>query len=369
MTLRIFADPKWFNREHQLCPLLTPWGAEFTGKRDFRFFEDPYAQAGTNHFARTGPADCDLVVCPTTWQNDSHNALVQTLARQAKKMRKPLVVFCEADTEAPFPIPDVAVFRGSLKKSAKLPGEYPAPAFILDHIAIPYPLPDIGPKPKNGTPVVGFCGYIDTETKTPNPIKRALNRAVYWGLLSRPPLERFLRRCGIRITRSQGKRARYQALGVVSRCKGIQKNVILREQFLNGTLRVPEKEQREHWRRSFGEFRDNVLGSHYTLCPRGGGNWSYRFYETLCLGRIPVFINTDCALPYESLINWRDYCVWVEGNEIERAGELILEHYQRHTAESFAELQNRCRKLWIEFLSLDGFFRNFHRHPGLLAVK
>src|SRR5258707_1192869 len=111
MILRIFADPKWFSQDRQLCPLLTPWGAEFTGKRDFRFFEDPYAKSDSNYFVRTGPSECDLVICPATWQNDSHNALVQTLAREAKKMRKPLVVFCEADTEAPYPIPDVQVFR------------------------------------------------------------------------------------------------------------------------------------------------------------------------------------------------------------------------------------------------------------------
>jgi hypothetical protein len=61
--------------------------------------------------------------------------------------------------------------------------------------------------------------------------------------------------------------------------------------------------------------------------------------------------------------------VWVEGDGIEHAADAILKHYQSHTPESFAELQNRCRKLWIEFLSLDGFFRNFHRHPGLLNRK
>src|SRR5262249_13911890 len=137
-------------------------------------------------------------------------------------------------------------------------------------------------------------------------------------------VERALRRCGIRITRSEGKRARYQAVGVVSRCAPIRKNLRLREHFLNGGLLVPPAEQQAHWRRSLVEFRENVLDSHYVLCPRGGGNWSYRFYETLCLGRIPVFFNTDCALPYESLIKWRDYCVWVEGDEIERAPELIL---------------------------------------------
>jgi hypothetical protein len=364
MTLRIFTDPAALAREHQLCPLLLPWGEELTGRREFRFSEDPYTRTGRNYFARASPADSDLFICPFAWQNDGHNALVAKLAQDAQAAGKRLVVFCEADTEAPFPVPAVIVFRGSLKASRRLPNEFPSPAFILDHIDIPFPLPNAGPLPKDGPPVAGFCGYIDTEGSA-SALKRAVNRAVYWGVLSRPRLERLLRRCGIRITRSEGKRARYQALGVVRRCERIRSNFVLREQFLNGTLLVPEKEQKEHWRKSFGEFRENVLACHYTLCPRGGGNWSYRFYETLCLGRIPVFINTDCALPYASHIPWREHCVWVEGDRIEDTADAILAHYHSHSPESLAALQDGCRKLWLEFLSLDGFFRNFHRHPLL----
>jgi hypothetical protein len=289
---------------------------------------------------------------------------VQRLAGQAKSWGKPLIVFCETDTEAPFPIPGVLAFRASLRRSRKLPNEIPSPALIPDRLSGPWSSQNTGPRPKADEPVVGFCGCVDTEADS-LAIKRALVRALYWGLLSRPKLERFLRRCGLRITRSEGKRVRYQALGVVSRCGRIRKNLHLRQHFMDGYLLVSEEDRHNHWRRSFGEFRDNILGSHYTLCPRGGGNWSYRLYETLCLGRIPIFINTDCSLPYESLINWRDYCVWVEGDELEHTAEAILEHFHRHTADSFVDLQRRCRQLWLDYLSPDGFFRNFHRHPEL----
>lgn len=32
-----------------------------------------------------------------------------------------------------------------------------------------------------------------------------------------------------------------------------------------------------------------MTGSDYVLCTRGNGNYSIRFYEALCRGRIPVF--------------------------------------------------------------------------------
>jgi len=361
MTLRIFSDPAWGSAEAQVCPLLVPWEAEFT--RAPRFSQDPYAQSGRNYFVRAGLAECDLVICPRTWRNEGDNDLVQRLAVEAKAAGKPLVVFCESDLEAPFPIPRVLVFRGSLRRSVRLPNELAAPAFFPDRLALPPASPLAGPRAKAEPPVVGFCGYIDTAADLRLPIQRVVSRALSWGILSRPKLERWLRRCGIRLTRSEGKRTRYQALGVVLRSGQLTRNIKLREHFMHGTLLQPKTAQHEYWQRAFEEFRDNILGSDYTLCPRGGGNWSYRFYETLCLGRVPVFINTDCVLPLEGQINWREYCVWVEGDEIERTAEAILAHYRSHTAESFAELQRRCRQLWLEHLSLDGFFRNFHRQP------
>jgi hypothetical protein len=366
MTLRIHADPASFSKDAELCPLLVPWGDEFGAHMRYRFCDDRYVQTGRNYFIRTAPAECDFVVCPSKWQNEGHNELVQRLARQAKSWGKALIVFCETDTEAPFPIPGVLAFRASLRRSAKLATEVPAPAFIADRLAGPGtgPLRNTGPLAKADKPIVGFCGCVDTEANS-FAIKRALVRAVYRGLLSRPRAERLLRRCGLRITRSEGKRVRYQALGVVSRCGLIRKNLRLREHFMDGYLLVPEQDRNDHYRRSFAEFRDNILGSHYTLCPRGGGNWSYRFYETLCLGRIPVFINTDCSLPYESLVNWRDYCVWVEGDDLDHTADAILEHFHRHTADGFVDLQRRCRQLWLDYLSLDGFFGNLHRHPEL----
>ena len=39
-------------------------------------------------------------------------------------------------------------------------------------------------------------------------------------------------------------------------------------------------------------------------------------YETLALGRIPVFINTDCTLPFSNIIEWDKHVVWIEKEDI-----------------------------------------------------
>ena len=64
------------------------------------------------------------------------------------------------------------------------------------------------------------------------------------------------------------------------------------------------------------EFFKNMNNTDYTLCVRGTGNFSARMYETLALGRIPIFVNTDCILPFNNKIDWDKHVVWVEYNEI-----------------------------------------------------
>jgi len=64
------------------------------------------------------------------------------------------------------------------------------------------------------------------------------------------------------------------------------------------------------------EFLQNMIGSDYVFCCRGAGNFSYRLYEALCCGRIPVFIDTDCVLPYDFMIDWKKYFVWVDQSEL-----------------------------------------------------
>src|SRR4030095_15269602 len=68
------------------------------------------------------------------------------------------------------------------------------------------------------------------------------------------------------------------------------------------------------------EFLDNILGSDYVLCSRGFGNFSYRFYESLACGRIPVLIDTDCVLPFDFVIDWDAYCVRVPEKEVSQIG-------------------------------------------------
>ena len=95
---------------------------------------------------------------------------------------------------------------------------------------------------------------------------------------------------------------------------------------------------------------------------RGGGNYSIRFYETLCLGRIPIMVNTDCKLPFEEKINWKEICVWINENDSMRINDVIIDYHNNITEKQFIERQNYCREIWVKYLSKEGFYNQFYSY-------
>jgi hypothetical protein len=104
-------------------------------------------------------------------------------------------------------------------------------------------------------------------------------------------------------------------------------------------------------------FLENLQNNTFILCPRGCGNFSYRFYETMCYGRIPIFINTDSVLPFENLIDYKKEIVFVDEKELTSLPDKIKEYCKNN---DLVEKQKRCRKIWENYLSPQGFINNIH---------
>jgi hypothetical protein len=104
------------------------------------------------------------------------------------------------------------------------------------------------------------------------------------------------------------------------------------------------------------EYYENLIHSDLSVCMRGGGNFSNRFYEALSLGRIPLFINTACQLPYENWIDYSKHTLWVEHNEIDNVGKIIQSFWRTLDENTYRNIQLSNRKLWEEYLSPEGFF-------------
>jgi len=100
------------------------------------------------------------------------------------------------------------------------------------------------------------------------------------------------------------------------------------------------------------EFYSNIIENKYTFCMRGVGNFSYRFYESLCFGRVPIVIDTDTILPLENIIDWDKHIIFINHNDIEQLPYII----QNKTF----NLKNN-RDLWETYFSPHGFLKNINK--------
>ena len=151
---------------------------------------------------------------------------------------------------------------------------------------------------------------------------------------------------------------RYRCLKKLKSSSFIVSNFIIRKQYRAGAL------NKQDLQKTTTEFFNNIKDSDYVLCIRGAGNFSVRLYETLAMGRIPVFLNTDCLLPLDSSIDWKQHMVWVESHEVNFIDEKVLQFHKKLSTKKFIDLQRANRSLWGENLTLGKFFKTIFKNDS-----
>ena len=299
-------------------------------------------------------AQSDICVLPLVWNyyvDRRRIDLAMQTVEDARKHGKPIVIFSGGDFTANVPFANVTVFERCAYRSRRgWRGNriFAIPSFIGDYVEM-YCGGELRVREKGELPVVGFCGQAAGTTL--DFIRRGISnqwrRAAYALHLRRwepPPFEPTL--------------FRKRVLDQLATSDVVRTNFLLRRRYRAGYW-APKKDPYHPTRL---EFVQNILDSDYTVCMRGGGNFSVRFYEVLSLGRIPVFVDTDCVLPYDDILPYRQLCVWVDEDEIPRIARKIAEFHQALSPSEFVDLQRRCRAVWEEYLCRDGFYRHFHEH-------
>ena len=64
-------------------------------------------------------------------------------------------------------------------------------------------------------------------------------------------------------------------------------------------------------------YKDIMRRSEFALCPRGYGATSYRMYEAMQFGAIPVYISDVFWIPFENEVNWYEFCVMIPPSHID----------------------------------------------------
>jgi hypothetical protein len=256
------------------------------------------------------------------------------------------LVLVNSDSDEPIPFDDVLVLRTSLSRRTRKPYEFALPAWHEDlkaaHLGGQLRLRSKGTRPH-----VGFCGLASA--RRPRLKRRVKN-------LAREVLDLV----GVSVPERDGVFLRALAMRALSESARVSTDFIIRDDCFHGLANEAERARQRN------EYVENMLDTDYTLCLRGYGNYSFRFFETLSLGRTPLFIDTDCVLPWSFCVDYERYTVTVKRSELRRAGDRVADHFARLDAHTYAERQTTIRRFWEEWLSPEGYFGRLRLHVEAL---
>jgi hypothetical protein len=253
-----------------------------------------------------------------------------------------MIVFFDSDSEEEIPFRDAVIFRPSLYRSQRRADTHPLPGWSGDLLANHFG-GVMTARTKASVPVVGFCGAT------------ALRRRTWLATLKGRRHEAAHEAAAFALRKA--------VLDRLEESGDVQTNFIRRRGYFGGSMSRPRWRRlaASSWDARVGErvrreFVENITNSDYVVCVRGGGNFSLRLYETLCLGRIPLLIDTDCVVPFAQLDEWKELAVWCPASDIENAGARVAAFHDALTPQQFVDRQYACRRFWEQRLSPSGFF-------------
>ena len=225
-----------------------------------------------------------------------HDKLDQGIAEYLQYTNKPILAFFNDDSCKPISdkIPkNVHVFRTSINKTRQKKNEFAMPAWSAD-------FKFTGTTYKCNKPVVSFCGAIT------DPVRE-------------------------------------KCIQQLEKNSKVKVDFIIRRAFWGGSPHNPTLRS---------EYIENIKNSDMVLCCRGAGNFSYRLYETLSVGRIPIIIDTDISLPCDDVIKWSNFIITTP----ETINEDIEKWWDNIDEKKYKSLQKYSRDIYEKFLCPSGFF-------------
>lgn len=241
---------------------------------------------------------------------------------------KPGLFHSESDDVRPTELVPGAVYRSSILSSLRRSHERIAIGCVPDLTRErPQSLPEWSPR--TTLPTLGFTGHVATGLRSLGYLRRGWQH--FYGFTLRE-----------------------RALKAFERSALVRCDFVRRRINLGPPMAGVDTDKRKSLMRN--EYVASVFENAYSLCVRGTGNWSYRFFETLSAGRIPVLIDTDSALPLEAMIDWDRHVCRIPLASLGRSAEILAEFHATRDESQLQATQKANRKLWLETLCPAAFF-------------
>ncbi len=104
------------------------------------------------------------------------------------------------------------------------------------------------------------------------------------------------------------------------------------------------------------DYIENVKNSTFIMIARGHWNHAYRLYESMSAWRIPLFIDTNCRLPLEDIIEYKNLFVWVPFKDIHMI-ETYIDSYISKNGKMLDKIEEEIKKIYKHNLTMNGFFQ------------
>lgn len=294
----------------------------------YSYFTTPIVQVVQN------PEEADCYVYPYHYTNKPEEfAHLRLFSEEALRHGKKVIVVFPGDNDQSIFLPNLIVFRHSQYKYKIQANEIIMPAFVEDLLGDQ----SLDLREKSEVPTVGFCGWANYETIT---------------LQLKDVVKNLFRKY------KSGIYYRHQTIRALQASHEIKTNFTLRHAYA-GNEKTREMDPVVMRR----DFIQNIQDTDYTLCIKGSGNFSQRFYETLSLGRNPLYIDTNTVLPLEDEIVY-DTCIL--RIPVEKAGDvakIVSDFHAAITPEEFSNRQKMAREIFKKYLRIDAYFTYLFQNP------
>ena len=300
-------------------------------------FEQAYREIG---------CEVESIGLPNVWISDLNRKYVRDLKAliEKKKSQRNFLVFSPQSTELFLKDADLTLVYSAYRSWFN-----PKKMRVIPHLWTPVRSPKSNEHLRWTTkpPLrIGFMGRFHTSSrlarivsKLPKQVKQCILQGRY---LRYPKAIGLLNELGVSPT----------AAGAFARIEAINSLLSSRLNCKQGDFDIIEKKDFAGAEQELSEYRNHLERCTYILCPRRIENYSFRIYEALSSGRIPIIVDTDIVLPKE--INWDRVSLKVPYESLDKLADMVFHDYEARSGVEFMARQTEALRQWLNFKRCGG---------------